>query len=115
MNKSFTFHTHCLALSDFGDTKERRYKAKKGRIVGFLIADEDNGEGEVVLEKDFLKRDNLFVCDVMGDFFNLLHHEHDERLRQFNKEYGPVVAGILNLYREPDEESEPSKGRVPPS
>jgi hypothetical protein len=115
MNKAFTFRTHSLALSAFGDTKERRDHAKRGRIVGFLIADEDNGEGEVILEKDFLKNDNLFVCDVMGDFVNLLHNEHDERLRQFNKEYGPVVASALNLYHEPDEESEPSKGRVPPS
>lgn len=86
MEKAFTFHTHYLAASNFGVPEDRKKIAKRGRVVGLLIVDEENVEGEVVLDKSLLKNDRLFMADVLSDFCGLIEREFNIRLDEFNDE-----------------------------
>lgn len=72
----FSFRTHCLAALDYGDLKERKGNAKRGVVVGLLIADMDEVQGEVVFDKDFLKSPGIDTMDLLGDFNGLIDREY---------------------------------------
>lgn len=115
MNKAFTFRTHYLASFDFGFSEQRKKLAKSGRVIGLLVVDEESGEGEVVLDKRFLKYNALFVTDVVSDFCFLLERENQRRIFERSEYIIARENSEPETYSAPLSVSEPSKGRVPPS
>lgn len=66
-----------LAAREWGDRRERRGQAKRGRVLGVLIWNDDVGEGEVLLVPGFELADGLLAKDALSDWGGLLDREYD--------------------------------------
>jgi len=72
-----SFRNHRLAALDFGDLKSRQGDVKRGTIIGYLTWEPENGEGEVVLDRDFGNYNMVSALDMMDDWIGLLQREYE--------------------------------------
>ena len=76
--KKWTFRTHRLVDVEAMNksVKKRRLMAKRGRVIGLLIWDDQSEESEVVLEKKFFDHDSVWEAfPALQGLDFLINHE----------------------------------------
>lgn len=69
-----------LAAAHWGDAEQRREDVRGSRVVGLLLWNDSEGEGEVLFSPDLINGDRLSKLDALSDWEGLLGKDYNHTL-----------------------------------